>query len=476
MREVKILTDKLFTKEQMNILRSCASGADLAADIAHAHVTIYVPDEDPKNILVYAQAQPLPKFVVHSPGMAGRIIRRVEEPLVARALQRGALVVGKREWALGVFAKTKIYPLFDSHRNCFGAVAFEISTEHEANANDIFLETAMKFLLGADQNKMKNDENYRRLTPSDGVMIVNKDMIITAANNTAHHIFLVLGVTDLVGRRTNSVQINWPLVGMVLKTGIAEGKELSTQGIKLAMRVIPLTATPDSEAAIVILADVTELRKKDEELYIQSVVIKEIHHRVKNNLQTIASLLRLQARRTESDEAKSILRDAINRVNSIALVHESLSQQDKGEINVSVVAREIYQAILSSMVAPDLKLETTFVVDSAFLPSEQANSIALTLNELLQNAIEHGFSDRKTGKLSVSFKAHPDGYVLEITDDGMGLPPNFKLGQTKSLGLKIIQTMVETDLGGRFEILPRVQGTCARVTVPMKMGEQTWKS
>jgi len=419
------LTDKLFTKEQMNILRSCASGADLAADIAHAHVTIYVPDEDPKNILVYAQAQPLPKFVVHSPGMAGRIIRRVEEPLVARALQRGALVVGKREWALGVFAKTKIYPLFDSHRNCFGALAFEISTEHEANANDIFL---------------------------------------------------VLGVTDLVGRRTNSVQINWPLVGMVLKTGIAEGKELSTQGIKLAMRVIPLTATPDSEAAIVILADVTELRKKDEELYIQSVVIKEIHHRVKNNLQTIASLLRLQARRTESDEAKSILRDAINRVNSIALVHESLSQQDKGAINVSVVAREIYQAILSSMVAPDLKLETTFDVDSAFLPSEQANSIALTLNELLQNAIEHGFSDRKTGKLSVSFKAHPDGYVLEITDDGMGLPPNFKLGQTKSLGLKIIQTMVETDLGGRFEILPREQGTCARVTVPMKMGEQTWKS
>lgn len=76
----------------------------------------------------------------------------------------------------------------------------------------------------------------------------------------------------------------------------------------------------------------------------------------------------------------------------------------------------------------------------------------------------------------MSFKVHTDGYVLEITDNGIGLPPNFKLGQTNSLGLKIIQTMVETDLGGRFEILPREQGTCARVTVPMKMGGKTWKS
>lgn len=473
---MKIVADKLFTNEQLNILRSCVSGADLAADIAHSHVTIYVADVNPQNIFVYAQARPLTKFVEHSPGMVGRSIRRVEEPLVVRALQRGTIVVGKREWALGVFAKTKMYPLFDSHRNCFGVVAFEISAEHEANANDIFIDTAMKFLLNADQGKMKNDENYRRLTSSDGVMIVDKDLIITAANNTAHHIFLVLGVTDLVGRRTNSIQINWPLVGMVLKTGIAEGKEIAMQGLKLAMRVIPLAAKADSGAAIVVLADVTELRKKDEELYIQSVVIKEIHHRVKNNLQTIASLLRLQARRTASDEARAVLRDAINRVNSIALVHESLSQQDKGAINVSVVAKEIYKAILASMVAPDLELETTFHVDTAVLPSEQANSIALTLNELLQNAIEHGFANCKKGKLDVSFKVHEDGYVLEITDDGVGLPPNFKLGQTKSLGLKIIQTMVETDLGGKFEILPREQGTCARVTVPMKMGGKTWKS
>ena len=470
------MADKLFTKEQTNILRSCAVGAALAADISHSHVTIYVPEANPKNILVYAQGQPLNKFVEHSPGMVGRSIRRVEEPLVVRAMQQGVKVVGKREWALGIFAKTILYPLFDSHKNCFGVVAFEISAEHEINANDIFIETVMTFLLNADVTKMKNDENYSRLTSSDGVMIVNKDLIITAANNTAQHIFHVLGVSDLVGRRTNSIQINWPLVGMVLKTGIAEGKEIAMQGIKLAMRVIPLAARADSGAAIIVLADVTELRKKDEELYIQSVVIKEIHHRVKNNLQTIAALLRLQARRTDSEEAKDILRDTINRVNSIALVHESLSQQDKGTINVSAVAKEIYQAILASMVAPDLKLETTFDVDNASLPSEQANSIALTLNELLQNAIEHGFANRTQGKLNVSFKVHEDGYCLEIKDDGVGLPPDFKLGQTNSLGLKIIQTMVETDLGGKFELLPREQGTCARVVVPMNLGGKTWKS
>ena len=199
------------------------------------------------------------------------------------------------------------------------------------------------------------------------------------------------------------------------------------------------------------------------------MVIKEIHHRVKNNLQTIASLLRMQSRRTHSQEAKDILRDAINRVNSIAIVHESLSQQEQGEINIAEVANDIYHAVLSSMVAPDLELKTSFDVDKVLLPSEQATGIALTLNELLQNAIEHGFENRKKGTLQVSFKVVGSKGMLEIKDDGAGLSPGFDLKNTESLGLKIVQTMVES-FGGKFELLPLEQGTCARVLVPIMRG------
>ena len=463
---------KSFTKEQLNILRRCSVSADLASDIAHAHVTVYVADTDPKCLYVYAQSRPLTNFVSHSPSLLGRSIRRVEDPLVDRALESGIVVNGKKEWELGVFAQLRIFPLFDMKHKPFAAVAFEATGEHEFATEEIFVNAAMELLLGVDSAKIKDDVNYRRLTPNDGVLIVDDDNKILAANNSVLHILSVLGVNEPVGKRVNSVQINWPLVSMALKTGIAESKEIAEEGLKLNLRVIPIISTANPSIAVVILTDVTALKQKEEELLIKSVVIKEIHHRVKNNLQTIASLLRMQARRTNSQEAKDILRDAINRVNSIAIVHESLSQQEKGEINVAEVSRDIYHAVLTSMVAPDLHLETSFEVEEVLLPSEQATGIALILNELLQNAIEHGFENKKTGKLCVSFKVCANIGILEITDDGCGLPQDFNITQTNSLGLKIVQTMAETDLGGKFQLLPLDRGSCARVTVPLLRGKE----
>lgn len=115
----------------------------------------------------------------------------------------------------------------------------------------------------------------------------------------------MVGITTPIGLRTNSVQINWPLVGMVLKTGTAEGKEIRLRGMLLAMRVVPVGGTAEASYAIVILRDITELKKRDEELLVKAAVIKEIHHRVKNNLQTIASLLRLQMRRAKATKPKA---------------------------------------------------------------------------------------------------------------------------------------------------------------------------
>ena len=109
------MAKSFLSKEQVNLLSACMAGANLAADIAHAHVYIYVRDEDPKYINVYRQALPLKEFVTHSASMAGRKLRLAEEPLVGRALQSGMIVSGKRESLLGSFAKIKIFaqkPLF----------------------------------------------------------------------------------------------------------------------------------------------------------------------------------------------------------------------------------------------------------------------------------------------------------------------------------------------------------------------------
>lgn len=455
------------TAEQKNILLSMAANVNLAADLARAYVTIYVPDDNPKFLQVYACGEPVTRLVWQQKNNQGRQVRLREEPLLTRALQRNLTVSGLREYVLGQFAYLKVYPVCDTHNRCFALVSLEMMDEPAA-----FAEAAVVFLLSSSRS-YEGNICYRRLSSIDGLILVDAQTLITAANNTARHIFHVLGVAKLIGRRTSSFAINWPLVGSALETGEAVEREMSVQGLDLKVRVLPLVPRPHAPGAIVVVEDVTELKKKDEQLLVKSVVIKEIHHRVKNNLQTIASLLRLQERRAQCSETRQVLRDCINRVNSIAVVHEFLSQQDSGVIDIAEAARGIYDAIMSSMVAPNLRLRTKFTADAVSLPSEQATSVALILNELLQNSLEHGFENRDTGNLEVRFIVQDDHYELCVEDDGWGLPVDFEPEHTKSLGLKIIKIMVESDLKGRFILENRpAGGTRACVYVPRKPAEQ----
>lgn len=450
-----------FTAEQKNILLSMASCIELAADIAHAHISVYITGSKPKLLQVYSYAEPLTHFVEHRQLDAGREIRLTEEPLVAMTMQRNIVMEGMREYALGLFAQVAVYPVCDSRNHCFAAVSFE-TKEPEKN----FMETALQFLRNFNRARGE-EELYRRLSSMDGLLIVDDEKIIRAANNTAKHIFSVLGVNKLVGKRMNSLELNLPLVAGSLETGNAQERDVTMQGLLLHLRVLPVLDRAHPPAVIIIVEDITELKKKDEELLVKAVVIKEIHHRVKNNLQTIVSLLRLQERRARNEETKLVLHDCINRVNSIAVVHEYLSQQDNEAIDVGKVARGIYEAIMNSMVAPGLKLEAHFKADTVKMPSSQATSIALVLNELLQNALEHGFAGKGSGRLDVSFITLPEGYELRIEDDGCGLPPDFAIEKTTSLGLKIIQTVVESDLKGKFSLQRgTVHGTVALVRIP----------
>lgn len=447
------------TAEQKNILQNMLPALGLASDIARAKLTVFLPDSDKKFFNIYKQIRPLTLLGEAGADMTGQRVRCLEEPLVARAMQQNIPVTGKREWKLGIFSSFRVFPLRDGFGKCFGALSFDTD-----DPDEIMLRTALDFLMSVPVGSVRQ---YERLSPEDGLMVVDAQKVIIAVNNKARHIFQVLHVADVLGRRTNDLAINWPLVGMVIDTGIAESKQFFMHGRLLLMKVLPVPARPKSNCAIVILQDITELHKKDEELLIKSAVIKEIHHRVKNNLQTIVSLLRLQERRTESSEAKSILQDCIGRVNSIAVVHEYLSQQGDGMIDVGKVAKSIYQALVSSMLNSDFVLETDFATDNVLLPSEKATSIALILNELLQNAIEHAFAGRTNGKLTVRFNDSGSCYELLIADNGVGLPLDFSWQQSSSLGLKIIKTMAEADLKGSFALVPLADGGVqASVIIP----------
>ena len=248
------------TAEQKNMLQTLLSGLELAADMAHARVTVYLLDEDKKFLQVVKQVQPLTQFGKAQPDLTGRKVRVVEEPLVYRTLQQNMVVRGMRELELGVFNSFWVYPLKDLRGKCYGALSFDTIDPEE-----VIIRETVELLFNLPK-PVEKESNYKRLSSADGLMVVDKNKVIVAANNEAKHLFQVMGINELLGKRTNHLEINWPLVGMVIDTGVAEQKEFTFHGLLLDVRVLPVVPKAQGGSAIVILQDITELRKRDEEL------------------------------------------------------------------------------------------------------------------------------------------------------------------------------------------------------------------
>jgi two-component sensor histidine kinase len=206
------------------------------------------------------------------------------------------------------------------------------------------------------------------------------------------------------------------------------------------------------DGVIVVVHDITDQRQKEQELKIKSTMIQEIHHRVKNNLQTIAALLRIQARRTGSPEVGEMLRETTNRILSIAVVHEFLAHDESNIVNVREVCHRIVTEVARSILDPEKHIKFSLEGVDIYLPTQQATSCALIVNELLQNAVEHGFATSTEGTVSISLLDQGDQLTVEIVDDGQGLSADGGEAQETSLGLQIVRTLVREDLKGHFEL------------------------
>jgi len=187
-------------------------------------------------------------------------------------------------------------------------------------------------------------------------------------------------------------------------------------------------------------------------LVVKSAIVQEMHHRVKNNLQTIASLLRLQMHYSKFASVEQVLQESINRILSIAAVHEILSQDQFDVVSIKKVAENILTATTQSFVPPEKQVHASVEGPDIALPSAKATSVALILNELIQNAIEHGFKDIDAGKVSVLLAEDDRNIRLEVTNDGTPLPRDFDARKNRNLGLQIVENLVRDDLHGQFAL------------------------
>ncbi len=302
----------------------------------------------------------------------------------------------------------------------------------------------------------------------DGALVLDKTAAVSYSSPNAVSAFHRLGIHGTIaGRKLEDLGFGGETVRAALRLKVPVLEEIERgDGVTVLARIIPLLTGGEVDGVLVLMRDVSELRSRDRLLVSMNATIREIHHRVKNNLQTVSSLLRIQGRRVEAPEAKTAITEAERRIASIAVVHELLSRGGGDEVLFGDVVRPIL-AMAEGPGGPPVKVR--LLGDGPLLPTTTASSLAVVVNELVQNAVEHGFPpDSAGGTVTVELVYTPAEMTVRVHDDGVGLPDGFDLDAEPGLGLTIINTLVRGELGGALSIRPSTSpdhGTVAELTV-----------
>jgi len=321
----------------------------------------------------------------------------------------------------------------------------------------------------------------------DGVLTLDSSGAVAYVSPNANSALHRVGIqANPVGMRLAELGFHDGPVRQAFERGEPVVEEFE-QGadVTLLCRCVPLLSgsRPDAEVVggLLLMRDVTELRKRDRLLLSKDATIREIHHRVKNNLQTISSLLRLQARRLENPEAKAAVSESVRRIRTIALVHESLSREPGEDIAFIEIVRPLLRLAEEGLQSPDRPVRFTVSGTGGRIPANTATPLSVVLTELLQNAVDHGFPEGAGGgSVAVLLEQRGNRLRIRVVDDGRGVEPGFDLDSTKGLGLSIVRTLVTTELNGVIEMrqagaddLERVglattpqRGTVVELTVP----------
>jgi two-component system, sensor histidine kinase PdtaS len=247
----------------------------------------------------------------------------------------------------------------------------------------------------------------------------------------------------------------------IIRDRICTGVDFEIKGFEFYIILFPLYADDEYQGMLICFYDVSSVKNMLKEVINKSTVIKEVHHRVKNNLQTIASLLSLQTRRTDIPVVEKALSESINRITSIALVYEALSKDGANVVNMGECIKNIMSMILNNMVEPSKSIRGEIRGKEIYLNSSQASNVSLCINELIQNAVKHGFALRKNGNIAVTLNQVNQEVIITVEDDGVGL--SGKKGRGNSMGLRIIQMITSESLHGSFKLESHTYGTIAEI-------------
>ncbi len=449
------------------------------SDLSFSDLLLFVPlvGEDGHRFVVLGHIRPTTGQTVYPLDIVGSIVDEVERPLLSRSWRTGDIIEGDLN-ALG--SKERIRAQVTPIRHgttLLGLMTSEHSTVSQRRPGELertYLQVFDRFakMVADGSYPFEREEDELETAPrvGDGAIVVDAETTVEFASPNA------ISVLHRMGIHVFPAQIALSEIGFddtATRAALADREpvveEVERGEVAVMVRVIPLVAGQIATGAVILLRDVTDLRRRDRMLMSKDATIREIHHRVKNNLQTIAALLRLQRRRVESEEARDALAESERRIRSIAIVHETLSRDAGDVVHFSEIVKPLVRVVEESVASPELSLQFSVEGDAGDLPGEVATPLAVVLNELMQNAVDHAFVGRSSGEIRIHLGRDQDKVILDVFDDGVGLKADFSLEAASGLGLSIVKALVTGELLGTMEMTNYDGGTRVHLTVPVEM-------
>ena len=464
----------------------------IIADLSFADLVLWLPDRDGTGFWAAGQMRPTTGPTALLDDVVGTFLPAGRRPLLDAAYAQGRVVrEGDPEWRDDVPVRVETIPVRRGDR---------VIAVIGRNTNLLGVRTPSRLELSylqaaADLTKMisrghfpvpgTRSDHADSPRVGDGFVRVDATGRVAYSSPNATSVFRRLGHSgDLSGHLlADLVRALVPprrrpdeeTLSAVLGGRIHRDSEVEAAGVALILRAIPLRPEGEHIGALILVRDVTELRRRDRELVTKDATIREIHHRVKNNLQTVAALLRLQARRMDTADARAALEEAVRRVGSIAIVHETLSEAVDEHVEFDEIADRLRPDGHRRVRDRSERAGRAHRQLRACSTSEVATPLAMVLTEVLQNAVEHGFGAGDTGRIALDARRLVGRLHVTVEDDGRGLPADFDLDAV-NLGLSIVRTLVESELDGQFEMgpahPPATRGTRVGIDVPVESAAQ----
>lgn len=469
-------------------LYALASEMQLLADLAFADLVLWVPSRD-NGFTSVALARPSSAATLFYRDFVGHAVPDDWRELVSSAYVTGDIVDSSAlDWFEEIPTRLRAIPVRRMRENdntTVGPIA--VLTRHtnlghtrtpsrqEMTSNDC-ANDLFAMVASGDFPNLAAPTGPRRGAPraSDGLIQLDVDGDIAFASPNALSAFNRIGfpeelegeslshVTSMILAGQHVIDESLPLV----TSGRAPWRaEIESRGVTVSLRAIPLKLAGERTGALVLCRDVTELRNQEQELITKDATIREIHHRVKNNLQTVASLLRIQARRAHSEEASHALAQAMRRVAAIAVVHDTLSTGLSQDVDFDEVFDRVLLLVAEVASSHNTTAHPRKTGVFGNLPSTYATPLALALTEIVTNAVEHGLAG-KEGTVEIDAHRGDESLDIRVLDNGAGLPDG-TVGE--GLGTQIIRTLIQGELGGTIEWSSRPEGgTEVAISVPLR--------